>query len=190
MNLSVGTQTPFGCIKTNSGNIWNRPDYRDTDIPVCDEKHTGRRSAGDGDGYEAVIEISDTINLYGLAEHIIDTIGFDFDHAFGFYDNLKNPYKSKELYTLFADMEDVEDDGEPGVNRTFIGEVFKKGKRMLFLFDYGDDWKFLLTCTKSEAAKTKRKVRKIVSEKGEAPIQYPNWEEEDEPDEDDGVVEK
>ena len=145
-----------------------------------------------GDGYEAVIQISGSINLYGLAEHIIDTIGFDFDHAFGFYDNLKNPYKSKELYTLFADMEDVEDDGEPGVNRTFIEEVFKKGKRMLFLFDYGDDWQFLLTCTGSEPAKNKRKVRKIISEKGEAPIQYPDWEEEDadKPDEDDWVVEK
>lgn len=133
-----------------------------------------------GDRYEAVIAISGSINLYGLAEHIIDTVGFDFDHAFGFYDNLRDPYKSKELYTLFADMEDVEDDGEPGVNRTFIEEVFKKGKRMLFFFDYCDDWHFDITCTAVEPAKTKRKVRKVLSEFGEAPIQYPDYEEEDE----------
>jgi hypothetical protein len=58
----------------------------------------------DGNGYQATIAISGSINLYELAEHIIDTIGFDFDHAFGFYDGLKNPYNSKVRYTLFADM--------------------------------------------------------------------------------------
>jgi hypothetical protein len=124
-------------------------------------------------GYEAVIAISGSINLYGLAEHIIDTVGFDFDHAFGFYDNLHDPFKSTEFYTLFADMEDVEDDGEPGVNRTFIDEVFKTGKRMCFLFDYGDDWKFQLTCTGALPTQDKRKVRIVLSESGEAPIQYP-----------------
>ena len=132
------------------------------------------------DGYEAVIVISGSINLYGLAEHIIDTIGFDFDHPFGFYDNRRNPYASKERYTLFADMEDVEDDGEPGVNRTFIEEVFQKGKRMLFLFDYGDDWRFDLTCTNVEPAESKRKIRKSLSEVGRAPVQYPDFEEDDE----------
>jgi hypothetical protein len=130
-------------------------------------------------GYEAVIAISGLINLYGLAEHIIDTIGFDFDHAFGFYDNRRDPFDSKEFYTLFADMEDVEDDGEPGVNRTVIEEVFKKGKRMLFLFDYGDDWHFDITCTQVEPAATKRKVRKILSESGQPLVQYPDFEEDD-----------
>jgi len=139
--------------------------------------HTYTFTIKSGDGYEAVIAISGSINLYGLAEHIIDTVGFDFDHAFGFYDNHKNPYKSKELYTLFADMEDVEDDGEPSVNRTFIEEVFKKGKRMLFLFDYGDEWHFDISCTNVEPAETKRKIRKVLSESGQAPVQYPDLEE-------------
>lgn len=141
--------------------------------------HTYTFKIAHGDGYEAVVFISGSINLYGLAEHIIDTIGFDFDHAFGFYDNRRDPFKSSEFYTLFADMEDVEDDGEPGVNRTFIEEVFKKGKRMLFLFDYGDEWHFDLTCTNVEPAETKRKVRKILSESGQAPVQHPDYEEDD-----------
>lgn len=129
-----------------------------------------------GSGYEAVIAISGSINLYGLAEHIIDTVGFDFDHAFGFYDSLRDPFKSKEFYTLFADMEDVEDEGEPGVNKTFIEDVFKKGKRMLFLFDYGDDWKFRLTCTEALPTDSNRKVRAVLSESGQAPVQYPSEE--------------
>ncbi len=32
---------------------------------------------------------------------------FDFDHAFGFYDNLKNPYSAKAKYELFADASDM-----------------------------------------------------------------------------------
>lgn len=140
--------------------------------------HTYTFKIEDGDGYEAAIAISGSINLYGLAEHIIDTIGFDFDHAFGFYDNHRNPFKSTEFYTLFADMEDVEDDGEPGVNRSFIEEAFEQGKRMRFLFDYGDEWHFDITCTNVEAAETKRKVRKILSETGQPPVQYPDYDEE------------
>lgn len=139
--------------------------------------HTYTFNIQDGDGYEVTIAISGSINLYGLAEHIIDTIGFDFDHAFGFYDNLRNPYKSSEAYTLFADMDDVESDGGLSVNRTFIEDVFKKGKKMIFLFDYGDDWQFLLNCIEVEPTQNKRKIRKVVSEKGTPPVQYPDYDE-------------
>ena len=134
-------------------------------------------SIQDGDGYEAIIAISGSINLYGLAEHIIDSIGFDFDHAFGFYNNLRNPYKSSEAYTLFADMDDVESDGGVSVNRTYIEDVFKKGKKMVFLFDYGDDWQFLVNCIEVEPAENKRKIRKVISEKGTPPVQYPDYDE-------------
>lgn len=128
-----------------------------------------------GNAYQAIIAISGETNLHGLAEHIIDTIGFDFDHAFGFYDNLKNPYRSDEKYTLFSDMGESED-GEPGVEKTLIQDVFSRGKKMIFLFDYGDDWRFLLTCTEVLPAVDKKKVRKVISETGKVPRQYPDWE--------------
>lgn len=128
-------------------------------------------------GYQAEIAISGNINLYGLAEHIIDTVGFDFDHAFGFFDNLKNPYQSDEKYTLFADMGEA-NPGERSVQRTLIEEVFDPGKKMVFLFDYGDDWQFLLACKSIEPAASKRKIRAVLSEKGKHPIQYPDYDDE------------
>ncbi len=65
------------------------------------------------------------------------------DHAFGFYDNLKDHHKSKEIYTLFADMDDEPDSfNGKSVQNTKISDVFTVGKKMLFLFDYGDDWIF------------------------------------------------
>ena len=131
----------------------------------------------DGEGYELTIAISGNVNLYGLAALIIDSIGFDLDHAFGFYNNLRNPYKSTEAYTVFADMGEAEDEGEMGVDDISIEEVFKKGKKMIFLFDYGDDWQFLLHCIAVEPAKSNRKVCKVVSQKGTPPVQYPENDE-------------
>jgi hypothetical protein len=115
--------------------------------------------------------------LYEFAEFIIlKAVGFDFDHAFEFCDNYKNPLKSKERYTLFADMEDCEEE-DPGVEGTFVSEVFTTGKRMAFLFDYGDDWRFAVTCTAVRESKGKRRSRKVVMTVGERPEQYPDLEE-------------
>ena len=74
-------------------------------------------------------------------------------------------------FSSLSDMVNV--DGKVVV----IEEVFEKGKKMIFLFDYGDDWQFLLTCTDVEPAKNKRKVRKVISEKGTPPEQYPDYDE-------------
>lgn len=71
-------------------------------------------------------------------------------------------------------------EGDLSVNRTLIQEAFKPKQKMLFLFDYGDDWEFLITCVSVEEADNKRKVRKVISTKGTAPIQYPDYEEEEE----------
>ncbi|MFV0338254.1 MAG: hypothetical protein ACK5LK_08450 [Chthoniobacterales bacterium] len=49
---------------------------------------------------------------------------------------------------------------------------------MIFLFDYGDDWMFLVTCTKEEETRAFRKP-KVLSKKGQAPEQYPDYEEDD-----------
>jgi len=35
------------------------------------------------------IAIPESYSLYDLAEKIIESYDFDFDHAFGFYDNIK-----------------------------------------------------------------------------------------------------
>jgi len=120
--------------------------------------------------------------LYAFAEFIIlKAVGFAFDHPFEFCDNFKNPYKSKERYSLFSDL--GEEDGgdaeptDPGVEGTFVSQVFTTGKRMAFLFDYGDDWRFAVTCTVVRESKGKRRSRKVVMTVGERPEQYPDMEE-------------
>ena len=115
--------------------------------------------------------------LFEFAEFILDkALWFDFDHAFEFCDNFKNPLQSKERYTLFADMEDCEGK-DPGVKGTMVSQVFSEGKQMAFLFDYGDDWRFEVTCTAVRESTGKRRSRKVVIVLGDRPVQYPDVEE-------------
>ncbi len=125
--------------------------------------------------FEAKLVLTGDWSLYDFAEFLIKTLGFDFDHAFQFCDDIKFPYRSTERYTLFADI--GEGEGEPGVQDTLVCDVFSLGKQMLFHFDYGDDWFFLLSCTAVKESTAKRRSRKVISTKGTPPEQYPEFDE-------------
>lgn len=126
------------------------------------------------DEFTAEIALTGDWSLYEFAEFLIKTLGFDFDHAFEFCDNLKHPYKSTERYSLFADLGAVADD--PGVQNTPVSAVFRPRRKMIFLFDYGDDWFFLITCTAVRDSSAKRRSARVISRKGKPPEQYPDWE--------------
>ena len=89
------------------------------------------------------LELPSGGSLEDLAAAIVNAFGFDFDHAFGFYSNLKGRLlRSEERYELFADLGKA-DGGVRGIRRTRLSAAFPEvGKTMLFLFDYGDEWRF------------------------------------------------
>jgi len=130
--------------------------------------------------FKAELLLGGEWSLYEFAEFIIKTVGFHFDHSFEFCDNLKNPYKSKERYSLFADMGegmDIGDDvDDPGVKNTLVPKVFGPKKKMLFHFDYGDDWYFLVTCKAVKESAAKKRFKKVISKSGKMPEQYPECE--------------
>lgn len=129
------------------------------------------------------IEIKENANLYKLAEAIIGAYDFDFDHAFGFFSAIGERYSdSKRKYELFTDLieegEDIEPTGAKSVKKTKIGEVWKAiGDKMLFLFDYGDNWLFVVELAGFGAAESKTKYPSITKRIGQAPEQYPEVEE-------------
>ena len=49
---------------------------------------------------------------------------------------------------------------------------------MRFLFDYGDEWVFLVELVKREPRETKIKLPRLLSSVGKAPVQYPDPEDE------------
>ncbi len=122
-------------------------------------------------------EIADTSSLYALAQAIVRSFDFDFDHAFGFYSKLKgNIYESPVRYELFVDM--GESDGEAhSVKRTRVGEAFPKlGTKMRLLFDYGDGWEFLVALVRRQPKEPKVKLPRLLVSAGKAPAQYPDAE--------------
>src|SRR3954454_22217789 len=89
------------------------------------------------------IELPSGGSLEDLAAAIVGAFGFDLDHAFGFYGSLGHRYHdAEERYELFADLGEA-GEGVRSVRRTKLGTAFPEvGKKMLFLFDYGDEWLF------------------------------------------------
>lgn len=206
-----------------------------------------------------VLAVPADTTLYDLAYQINESFGFNFDHAFGFFDNLKNPWRASEQYELFNDGE-LEDEGEmvlaeleeeleeltkeeiaqvdalselppdeakkkliemslkdvppedramaqfflenmldevlddalgdedgavpKGVKSIAVGQAFGKGKKLLYLFDYGDEWRFIVECKKIEEGDS-GKYPRVLESKGEAPEQYPDYDEDVEEDDDD-----
>jgi hypothetical protein len=127
------------------------------------------------------IEIEGSSSLSALAEAITMAFDFEFDHAFGFYSDVKNPHSRKgERYELFADMEDGDSDAG-SVERTTVAQVFSvPGKKMLFVFDYGDDWRFLIEAKALGEKAPKTRYPRLVASVGRAPEQYPDYDEDEE----------
>ena len=125
------------------------------------------------------IEIDGASSLYMLAEAITRAFDFNFDHAFGFYNKLKGDiYQSTVKYELFVDMGESGSDAR-SVKRTRIADAFPSvGTKMRFLFDYGDEWIFLVDCVKRKPKEPKVKLPRLLVSSGKAPPQYPDPDDE------------
>ncbi|MEK7172620.1 MAG: hypothetical protein AAB740_01420 [Patescibacteria group bacterium] len=128
------------------------------------------------------IEVLESANLYKLAEAIVSAFDFDFDHAFGFFSEITADWRlteSEKMYELFADMKDqgIEPTGAKSVVKTKISEVWKTvGDKMMMLFDYGDDWRFVVELVGFGEKSPKTKYPRVTKSTGKAPEQYPPCE--------------
>ena len=118
-------------------------------------------------------EVADTCTLYALARMINDAFDFAFDHAFGFYSNLQgNIFASPIRYELFADI----GEGTPGglgVEKTRAADAFPfAGSQMRFLFDYGDEWVFLIRLIERKPKEPGVRLPRLLKSAGTAPAQY------------------
>ena len=122
------------------------------------------------------IQIAETKSLYNFAKVITQSFNFYFDHYFGFYSNPIKYHDSERAYELFYDLDDVEppDPNVKSVKHTRIGQVFKQpGEVMLFLFDYGQCWRFFVEFEEIKQADRWDLKPVILESIGKAPLQYP-----------------
>lgn len=123
------------------------------------------------------IEVSENANLYKLAKAIVGAYNFDFDHCFGFFSKIAecHYFDSERKYELFADLEDegIEPTGAGSVKKTKVKEVWQNiGDKMMFLFDYGDNWQFVIELIGFSEKDTKKKYPRLLKKIGKAPKQY------------------
>ena len=124
------------------------------------------------------IEIDGKATLHALAEAITSAFNFDFDHAFGFFSRLTgHVYDSPVRYELFAEA--GADATSQSVKRTPVALAFPRvGSRMLFLFDYGHEWRFLVEVVGQRESANKGFFTRVVGTAGKAPRQYEVFDDE------------
>ncbi len=116
------------------------------------------------------IKISANATLEELHNAIQQAFDFDNDHAYAFFTD--NHAWSDNAYYC-----DGIDNRYPLTQEHTLYEVLKEKKPFLYLFDFGDEWRFqckLLSVTEEECPEAV-----LWKSVGKAPEQYPDYDEED-----------
>ncbi|MCL6445541.1 MAG: plasmid pRiA4b ORF-3 family protein [Alicyclobacillus sp.] len=123
----------------------------------------------------------DTLDL--LAKAILDSFDFMDDHMYGFYNQLKRWTDSTERYeTGEAIAVSWSRFQSRSVHKTTIASAFDHDKKkLLFLYDYGDEWRFIVQRVKLVPVTDAQYPRVILSH-GKALPQYDTYDEDDVPD--------
>ena len=122
------------------------------------------------------IEVSAKHTLLDLHYAIQDAYSFDDDHLYSFFMD-GEPWSHERFTSPY-------DDEGPHVDEVLIGESgLSVGQSILYLFDYGDEWRFQVELEGIRLEGAKPRKPRIVAEQGKAPEQYPGYEEDVEEDE-------
>ncbi|MBU0952294.1 MAG: plasmid pRiA4b ORF-3 family protein [Elusimicrobia bacterium] len=131
----------------------------------------------EGEKANRVIQIDGNATLYNFAKIITQAFEFGFDHCFGFYDNFERLGRSDEVYELFKDVGEPGANNAIGVKKAHVSEAFPViDKKLLFLFDYGDEWHFTVKLKEIKEFDGKKVKPAVIESIGKAPQQYPDIE--------------
>ena len=130
-----------------------------------------------GTGCYRHIRIGEQETLDRLHKVILDAFDFDDDHAHAFF--LDDRYWS-DAQAYFSDY--LDDAEEYSSDVTLRQLRLEKGDKFKFLFDFGDEWRF--QCKVLRELEERTDIPGVIRTVGEAPAQYPDWEEEYEEDDD------
>jgi hypothetical protein len=105
-----------------------------------------------------------------LVSWILDSVDFDSDHLYEFI------YRDRLGATVSA-FHPYMDEG-PFADEVPIGTLpLEPGRTMQLVYDFGDNWKFIVKLERIEPPGAKIKAPKILESHGKAPEQYESWDE-------------
>lgn len=121
------------------------------------------------------IAIPAALPLDDLSHAILRAYNFDDDHLYQF------SYRDRFGVTVQVKHPYLEE--PPSTDEVAIGEIpLRPGASMEYLFDFGDEWRFDVKLERIDPADGRIKKPKLLEERGKAPPQYPNMEEDEEED--------
>ena len=121
-----------------------------------------------GTGCYRHIQISGSSTLWELHCAVLDVFAFDDDHAHAFFmDNRR--WSEWDCYYARG----IEEGCRSTEDYTLDQAGLCKGKKFLYLFDFGDEWTF--QCKVLREVEGGTDVPMVIKEKGKAPEQYPDW---------------
>ncbi len=103
---------------------------------------------------------------------ILQSVNFDSDHLDRF--SYKNQVgRTVEISHPYADS-------SPSTDEVRIGDLpLHEGASMTYIFDFGDWWEFNVQLEKIQTDDSRTNHKAILESHGEAPPQYPDWDEEE-----------
>lgn len=130
------------------------------------------------------IEISSKETLEELAEYIIEEMDWDNDHLHAFFFPRKELDGLRYWYNLYEiGSEGTDNDQYPilHTDEVFISSIdYKKNPKIGFVFDFGDDHRFMMEYKGTRKVATfdkKISFPRIIDQRGVGPEQYPDYEE-------------
>ena len=129
-----------------------------------------------------MIEILDNQDLVDLHYAIQRAFGWDDDHLYAFFLSGRAWDSLTEIHCPFPGA-----DAEPPLaDEVTLAELeLQPGQRFLYLFDFGDNLRHQIEVVDSFPAPAEGSFPRIVQSHGEAPPQYPTWDEDGEDGEED-----
>jgi hypothetical protein len=120
------------------------------------------------------IAIAGKAHLDGLAHGIIDAFAFTSDHLYRF------SYRNR-FGVLVHINHPLLEQASPLTSEVRIGDLpLRPGEAMTYLYDFGDRWTFDVQLERIDPVDPSPGQAKMVAAHGEAPVQYPWVDEEDE----------
>ena len=131
-----------------------------------------------GTGCYRHIKIDADSALSQLSSAILDAFEFDDDHMHAFFmDNRAWSQNPKACYWSNGD-DGMTVNVNPGTNEVSLRDVqLTVGQKFLYLFDFGDEWRF--SCRVLKILDEQTKKPQVVRSVGGAPKQYGNFDFED-----------
>jgi hypothetical protein len=124
--------------------------------------------------WAAEIEIDSSATLGQLHLAIQDAVGFDNDHLYDFYIS-----RTESSHSPSAIRFDDEQDGAYSSMTLENLYPLETGYHLYYFFDYGDSWLFKLSKSRKKPHEPRQGIDypRCISEMGERPEQYPDYEE-------------